>query len=155
MNIRNMSAIVLPAALALAAVVSGCGPSSGKTSGADSQNEPAGAPLSEENAGPTMEDRLNELFMKADTLFSGGSTNEALASLEDALADPELAGEKQQVFNMLIRMMTFAGRIDDARERMLDAYANHHELAIGAKGLIYAYYVENFGDFKAAAEWNE
>ena len=155
MNIRNMSAIVLPAALALAAVVSGCGPSSGKTSGADSQNEPAGAPLSEENAGPTVEDRLNELFMKADTLFSGGSTNEALASLEGALADPELAGEKQQVFNMLIRMMTFAGRIGDARERMLDAYANHHELAIGAKGLVYAYYVENFGDFKAAAEWTE
>ena len=157
MDIRNISAIVLPAALVLATVVSGCWPFSGKggktSGGADSQNGSSDA-VYEENAGPTTEDRLNELFMKADTLFSGGSTNEALASLEDALADPELAGERQQVFNMLIRMMYFAGRIGDARERMLDAYANHHDLAASAKGLIYAYYVDNL-DFKAAAEWTE
>ncbi len=158
MKIRNISVIILPAALALATAMSGCWPFSGKngktSGGPDSQNGSSDA-ISEENAGPTAEDRLNELFMKADSLFSGGSTNEALSCLEGALTDPELAGEKQQVFNMLIRMMFFAERIDDARERMLDAYANHHELAAGAKGLIYAYYVENLGDFKAAAEWTE
>ena len=157
MNIRNLSAIIVPAALALA--MSGCWPFSGKAvknpDEPEAQDGRGDAFVSEEVAVPGAEDRLNELFTKADSLLSGGSTNEALACLEGALDDPELSGERQQVFNMLIRMLTFAGRIDDARARMLDAYANDHALAAGAMGLVYAYYIDNLGDVKSAAEWTE
>ena len=99
-------------------------------------------------------DKLGELFTKADTLFSEGSTNDAVACLEQGLADPELADQRQQVFSMLMRLLIYADKIDDARARMLEACRNAPDMAQSALGVIYSHYIEA-GDQKAAADWTE
>ncbi len=151
MNASRLSTLLMAASLALTVALTGCGRQS------KPNDNPGGADAAQagENEGPTEIDRLNEVFTRADELYSGGDTNGAIESLDKALADPELSGERQQIFNMLVRMMTFSGRIDDARARMLDAYANDPELASGAMGIIYAHYLDGEGNLKAAAEWTE
>ena len=99
-------------------------------------------------------DKLGELFSKADMLFSEGSTNDAVACLEQGLADPELADQRQQVFSMLVRLLVFADRGDDARNRTLEECRTNPEIAQEALGLIYSHYAES-GDQKSACEWTE
>lgn len=132
-------------------VFSGCGRNAvpERQNGQDSQTvETAG-----ENAAEARP--IDTLFRQADELYSGGATNEAIACLESGLADPQLAADRQQVFNMLIRMMTYSGMIEEARARMLDVYRNDPELATSAVGLVYQHYIDRTGDAEAALEWTE
>lgn len=131
-------------------VCSGCTRSEPVTDSTVSQNENAVA----EDEG-VVENPLEALFMQAQGLFDGGATNDAIASLENGLKDSKLAADRQQVFNMLIRMLTYAGKIEDARARMLDVYQNDAELASGAVGLLFQYYIDMAGDSEAALEWTE
>ena len=162
MNVKNSFLPLALAPLALAvAFLTGCNrqepapqpapqPAPGQPEAVAPQVE---AP--EEEVEPMEPDRLGELFMKADSLYMEGSTNEALASLEQGLADPELANDRQQIFSMLVRMFVYAGRIDDARARMLEACRKEPALAQEALGVVYSHYAEGVGDQKAAAEWTE
>ena len=160
MNVKNSFLPLAPLALAVA-FLTGCNrqepapqpapqPAPGEPEAVAPQVE---AP--EEEVEPMEPDRLGELFMKADSLYMEGSTNEALASLEQGLADPELANDRQQIFSMLVRMLVYAGRIEDARARMLEACRKEPALAQEALGIVYSHYAEGVGDQKAAAEWTE
>ncbi len=158
MNVNNrfLPLFLAPLALAVAFLV-GCGrtDSNGKPSSGEEADQAVQADAVTEMAEPMEVDKLNELFMQADNLYMGGSTNEALACLEKGLDDPEFANDRQQIFGMLVRMLVYAGRIDDARARMLEACKNDPALAKAALGIVYSYYVEGMGDQKAAAEWTE
>ena len=148
-GITRQSIVSVAVLAAFSAILFGCGRSAPEKE-TDTQPDAPGDVEAE-----IMEpDKLGELFSKADTLFSEGSTNDAVACLEQGLADPELADQRQQVFSMLIRLLVFADKIEDARARMLDACRTSPELAQGALGLIYSRYVES-GDQKSAAEWTE
>ncbi len=147
----RQSIISIAVVTAFSALLCGCG-------GSKPEKEADDAAQHDGSGGDEIEmmepDKLGELFSKADMLFSEGATNDAVASLEQGLADPELADQRQQVFSMLVRLLIIADRMDDARGRMLEACRTAPDLAQGALGLIYSRYIEA-GDQKAAAEWTE
>ena len=152
MNCITRQSIVSTAIVAaFSALLCGCGGSKPEKAADDAAQPDASTGDEVEMLEP---DKLGELFSKADMLFSEGATNDAVASLEQGLADPELVDQRQQVFSMLVRLLIFADRMDDARGRMLEACRTAPDLAQGALGLIYSRYVEA-GDQKAAAEWTE
>ena len=99
-------------------------------------------------------DPQSALFMKADELYTGGDTNGALELLDTSLDAPEFKEAKPQIFNMLVRMMLYAGKTDEARGRMLNVYSNDVELASSSFGIVYAYYAET-GDSTNALDWTE
>ncbi len=136
---------------AFSAVILGCGRGS---KGIETGNTERTDATSGDEVETFEPDKLGELFAKADTLFSEGSTNDAVACLEQGLADPELADQRQQVFSMLMRLLIYADKIDDARARMLDACRTAPDMAQSALGVIYSHYMEK-GDQKAAADWTE
>lgn len=99
-------------------------------------------------------DPQSVLFMQADELYSIGDTNGALSLLEGALEAPEYAEGRHQVFNMLVRMMLYSGKTDEARARMLNVYSNDVDLAASSFGIVYGYYAET-GDSTNALDWTE
>lgn len=135
--------------IAVAALFVGCPKSEPKLNSDTTQLE-----AGQEEQAPEMSP-VDALFMKADELYSAGATNEAIAALEGGLTDPELKDNRQQVFNMLIRMMTYSDMLDKAKERMLDVYANDADMAVGAVGLIYTHYVDSLNDIQGAVDWTE
>ena len=148
-GITRQSIVSIAVLAAFSVILCGCGKPAPEKEAVAQPEAPAG-----EEAEVMEPDKLGELFSKADMLFSEGSTNDAVACLEQGLADPELADQRQQVFSMLIRLLVFADKVDDARARMLEACRTAPDLAQGALGLIYSHYVES-GDQKSAAEWTE
>ena len=135
----------------VAALICGCWDRGPKEKSPDAQAE-----VSEEGEAlePMEPDKLGELFSRADELLSGGATNDAIACLEQGLADPELEGRRQSVFSMLIRALLFTEQIDKARDRMLDAYRNTPDLASECVGIIFSHYAER-GQHREAAEWSD
>ena len=151
MNItRKTSLVIAVAAIAASAIIiTGCsrggkGAPQGAKPGAESTEE----------AAPEQQDRLSSLFMEAESLYGAGSTNETIALLDGAIADPEFANDRRQVFAMLIRVMLFSGMVDEAAEKMLAAYVGDPDLAADAMGAIYFHHMET-GDAKAAADWTK
>ena len=100
------------------------------------------------------EDPLARIFMKVDEFASQGATNEAVEAFQEGLNDPTLAEQRQPLFNGLIRFLLFNDQIDAAKARMLDAYRNDGQLAIGGLGLVYSYLMERGGATNAVG-WTE
>lgn len=149
MNIKRKTslAIVVAAVAASAIITTGCsrdgkGASQGTKAGAESAEEVASEP----------QDKLSSLFMEAESLYSGGSTNETIALLDEAIGNPDFANDKRQIFGMLIRVMLFSGMVEEASDRMLAAYVGDPDIAADAMGAIYFHHMET-GDAKAAADW--
>ncbi len=110
----------------------------------------AGAAVAEE---PPM-DPIGRIFMQAEEHLAGGRTNDAVAAIEAGLKDPALADSRQHLFSGLIRLLLFSGQTDAAKKRMLDAYQNDGQLAVGALGLIYSHFMEQ-GNNEAVVDWTE
>ncbi len=152
----RLPALVLAPLAILSVFLAACGRSPSGTQAPTGEGTVQSEPVEAgEPAGPSGDGMLDNLFLQADSLLSGGATNEALACLEQGLAASESAADRQQIFNMIVRMLVFVGRLDDARDRMLDTCRKDPVLALGAIGLVYSHYSERLGDQKAAAEWTE
>ncbi len=135
----------------VAVLLCGCGGRDSKVKSTDGQAEVSETGGESE---PMEPDKLGELFSRAEELLSGGATNDAIACLEQGLADPELEGRRPSVFGMLVRALLFTGQTDEARNRMLDAYRNTPDLTSECVGIIFAHYAEN-GQHREAAEWSD
>ena len=95
-GITRQSIVSVAVLAAFSAILFGCGRSAPEKE-TDAQPDAPGDVEAE-----IMEpDKLGELFSKADTLFSEGSTNDAVACLEQGLADPELAAISSSVVREL------------------------------------------------------
>ena len=134
--------------IAAGLLVAGCGKSEPKAAAPEVKETTAAAEKAPE------QDPQSELFMKADELYTAGDTNGALKLLDTSLEAPEFKEAKPQIFNMLVRMMLYAGRTDEARGRMLNVYSNDVDLASSSFGIVYAYYAET-GDSTNALDWTE
>ena len=146
-------AVFLPApiAAALLLLAQGCSDKAA-TPPADKPGQPS--PAGQQAPAPEEISPLDALFQHADELYMGGETNEALASLENALGDETFKDARQQIFNTLVRMLLFSGKVPEARERMLAAYAKDEALASSSMGLLFSYYSEQ-GDITNAIAWTD
>lgn len=150
MNISKripQAALAFAAVAALALAIAGCSRVEKATPQGQQPGEGQAVETSQEP-----QDKLSALFMEAESLYGGGSTNEAVALLDAAVADPEYASNRRQVFAMLIRVMLFSGMVEKASDRLLDAYVTDPDLAAEALGSVYFYHTET-GNPAAAAEW--
>ena len=115
---------------------------------------PDGAGGTTAAAAEPQEDPVARVLRQADERLMEGATNEALAMLQAALDDPDLAGSRQPLFNGLIRSLLFTGQAAEARSRMLDAFRGEASLAVGGLGLVYGHLMEQ-GNLAEVAAWTE
>lgn len=137
-------------ALLVVLLISGCGKSEPHR-----KTEATKTGAAEAVAGEApQEDPLAKIFMKAEELAAQGATNEAIAVFQAGLDDPALAASRQPLFNGMIRFLLFTDQVEAAKERMLDAYRNDEQLAIGGLGLVYSHLMER-GDMTNVIAWTE
>lgn len=116
------------------------------------------APATEQGTAPETpapeEDRIASLFMQAEDYLFGGQTNEALAVLRAGLENPELAPQRQHVFNGMIRLLLMADMTAEAKQNMLAAYRDDEQLALGGLGLVYGQ-LQAMNNPTGVVEWTE
>ena len=140
--LRHWTCLVTVAALALGAA-SGC------------RRKPIPAP-------PTAEDRqaieqrliseIRQTLMSAEAAFGNGQTNEALAAVEAAQANPRFSAYRPQIFEQLLRMLLRGGDESSARQRALQRCGDPALAEVGC-GLVYRTFRER-SDLTNAAAWS-
>lgn len=140
-----------PAAAVLLLLAQGC---TDKVSDTPPAQDGQPAALEQNAPAPEETSPLDALFQHAEELFMGGDTNAALASLDAALGDESLSDARQQIFSSYIRMLLFAGKVPEARERMAAVYREDESLATSSVGLLFYYYTEQ-GDITNAIAWTD
>ncbi len=150
MNIIAKKSAVLSVVLAGAVLMAGCGKKSA-TPVAEKGIKAEGAPeeIAEEQADPG-----HQLLLRIEALLDDGDTDGAIALAEEGLNDADLHEARQTIFGTLVRILVGNERLDSAKERMLEAFQNDSELAMGGFGVVYSALQEQ-GDLTNAAAWTE
>ena len=131
-------------AAAAIAVFSGCGNGADKPAGAD---EAAGQQIEELSP-------LDELFAKADELFSSGATNETVALLRGALADEKFAESKGSIYSSLSNLLLYTGDAEGAKELAQEVLTGEPELSGFIVGPVF-HGLMQFSGAKEALDWSD
>lgn len=94
---------------------------------------------------------IRQTLMDAETAFSSGQTNEAVAKVEAAQNNPQFAAYRSQIFEQLLHMLLRGGDESSARQRALQVCGDP-VLADGGCGLVYRNYREH-NDLTNAVTW--
>lgn len=144
---NHSSIFMAPLAAAALVAFTGCG-----NGGKDAASEVA-ATSGEEQQAYEMSP-LDELFIKADELFSAGSTNETVTLLRDALGDEKFAESKGQIYSSLENLLLYIGDIDGAKELAQGVLDGEPDLSGAVVGPLFYGLVQARGA-KEALEWSD
>jgi tetratricopeptide (TPR) repeat protein len=113
--------------------------------------EDAGSTTSQTAAAATP---LRSLFTEARELISQGNTNAALETLEQALDDPELSGDRPAIYKAVTSGMLMAGRVEETKTRLAASFKTEPALAMPSLGAVRRHYLAQ-DDRDSAHAWVE